>query len=594
MRRILPALLLTLASAQSLPAEQWLRVTSTNFELFTTAGEKKGREAILYFEQVRSLFSKLAKSGSGPATPVRIIAFNSEKEYKPYRFNESADAYYQGSRERDYIVMKNIAQENYPVAIHEYAHLIVRHSGLPLPAWLNEGLAEVYSTLKPYGKQVQYGSILPGRFRELQTGKWLDLETLLAVDHESPFYNEKEKAGVFYAESWALTHMLYLSDDYWRKFNEFLALVKADTSQGATFQKVYGKSMGEVKRDLEQYLRGTRFNAAIANVNLEKADESPDVRAVTRLESGLALADLLAVTRKREDAKAAYETLARENPRDSEIEIAWARLAWMNRDDDEMKRHFAKAIELGTTNGKVYFDYAMMLREGGAQEPEISALLRKAAELKPDLVEAHYMLGFYASNAGRFGEAVVHLQQVKKLEKGQAYPYFRTLAYAYYRLGRPEEAKKYAESAVKVATEPKDVNLAKELLAYVTRDPSKQEKAAPQSSDDRPRLARRDTESVGQTPPVLRAREQTIPVEGTLREADCLGNSLRLRIEVAGKRMAFLIQDPSAVVVKSSGANGGYEFTCGPQKPVKVSLEYLLSADPKLGTEGLVRSIEFR
>ena len=49
----------------------WRKITSTDFELFTTASEKKGREAILYFEQVHSLFNKLAKSGSGPATPVR-------------------------------------------------------------------------------------------------------------------------------------------------------------------------------------------------------------------------------------------------------------------------------------------------------------------------------------------------------------------------------------------------------------------------------------------------------------------------------------------------------------------------------------------
>src|SRR5258708_40299111 len=98
--------------------------------------------------------------------------------------------------------------------------------------------------------------------------------------------------------------MLYLSDDYWRKFNEFLALVKADASQSTTFQKVYGKSMGAVKKDLEQYLRGTRFNAAMANVKLGKADESPDVRPVAELESGLALPDLIRVTRERAAATA--------------------------------------------------------------------------------------------------------------------------------------------------------------------------------------------------------------------------------------------------------------------------------------------------
>ena len=54
----LAVLLLALGSTQPIfAAEQWLKIKSSNFELFTTAGEKKGREAILYFEQVRGLFS---------------------------------------------------------------------------------------------------------------------------------------------------------------------------------------------------------------------------------------------------------------------------------------------------------------------------------------------------------------------------------------------------------------------------------------------------------------------------------------------------------------------------------------------------------
>src|SRR5216117_2617936 len=89
-----------------------------------------------------------------------------------------------------------------------------------------------------------------------------------------------------------------------------------------------------------------------------------------------------------------------------------------------------------------------------------------------------------------------------------------------------------------------------------------------------------------------RARAQTFPIEGMLHQADCLGKSLRLRIEAGGKQMAFLIQDPMAAVVKSASESGSYEFTCGPQKPVKVLIEYLVS-DPKLGIDGLVRSIEF-
>ncbi len=470
------ALLLTLGSTQAgFPAEQWLKITSSNFELFTTAGEKKGREAILYFEQVRSLFTKLSKSSPVPTLPVRIVAFRSEKEYAPYRLNDSATAYYLSGQERDYIVMRSIDPELYPIAIHEYTHLIVKHAGLSLPAWLNEGLADVYSTLKLSGKRVIVGQIYPGRYHLLQTGNWLDIETLIAVDRRSPLYNEKEKAGMFYAESWALAHMLYLSDEYWKKFSQLVSLIKADGSQAAVFQRVYGKSLAQVQTDLGLYMRGRQFNAAFSDVTLEKSAEAPEIRPATPLEFGVALADLLAGTGKRDEAKAAYESLARANPQDPEIELAMAHLAWMNTDHEEMKRHFARAIELGTTNAKVFFDYAMMLQGQDGKDPEIGELLRKAVELKPDLMEAHYMLGFYASNVGRFAEAVDHLRQVKKLEHDQAFPYFRALAYAYYRLGEMEEARKNAERAVKFATEPKDVELAKEFVEYLAQEPSKRE-----------------------------------------------------------------------------------------------------------------------
>ncbi len=67
----------------------------------------------------------------------------------------------------------------------------------------------------------------------------------------------------------------------------------------------------------------------------------------------------------------------------------------------------------------------------------------------------------------RFSEAIVNLHQVKKLKKEQAaLSYFRALSFAYYKVGKPEEAKKFAESALKYSTDPGDVEQASKLLQY--------------------------------------------------------------------------------------------------------------------------------
>lgn len=79
---------------------------------------------------------------------VRVIGFRSASEYNAFRLRPTADAYYIGTESRDYIVMPALGTNEFPVAAHEYAHLVLRASGLRLPPWLNEGLAEYFSTVR--------------------------------------------------------------------------------------------------------------------------------------------------------------------------------------------------------------------------------------------------------------------------------------------------------------------------------------------------------------------------------------------------------------------------------------------------------------
>ena len=61
---------------------QWVKLETPHFELYTTAGEKKGREAILYFEQVRSFFLQTSPSKRAPEFPVNAV-FSIERSTDP-------------------------------------------------------------------------------------------------------------------------------------------------------------------------------------------------------------------------------------------------------------------------------------------------------------------------------------------------------------------------------------------------------------------------------------------------------------------------------------------------------------------------------
>ncbi|HUA17168.1 MAG TPA: tetratricopeptide repeat protein [Bryobacteraceae bacterium] len=608
MRRgsIISLLLLAICPLPGLAAEQWIKLETPHFELYTSAGEKNAREAILYFEQVRSFFLEAIPSKRVPEFPVRIVAFRSEKEFKPYRINEAAAAYYTRGRYRDYIVMEDISSEHYPTAIHEYTHLIVEHSGLKLPPWLNEGWADLYSSLQPRGNKAMVGALLPGRIQTLSTQKWLSLDVLAAVDHHSPLYNERDKAGMFYAESWLLTHMLYLSAGYREHFSQFLLAVADGKNIAEAFQSVYNKSLAEVTKDLNSYARGDRFFGVLFNVKLEKSVETPDVSQASEFESGLVLADLLGVIGKRDQAGSAFEEMAKENPDRPEIEVSLGYLAWQSGDTATARKHFARAFAAGSKDPQMCFHYAVLERQAGEPAKDVLPALRKAVELKPDYVEARLELGLELVNDQDYKDAVTELRQIKKINPEQARYYFPALAYADMQTGDAPDARKNAESAKKWAKTPEETERANSFLQYLDQ----QQAAALQAATPRPAPVASATPSPALSPdtgdhPLLVRRSDPDPpqqlpppdpqlarAEGMAQSLDCSGPSAKLRVLVDSKIKVFQITDPTSVTIKHSG-EAHHDFTCGAQKPFHVVIEYAPAPDSKAAIAGIIRSLEF-
>ena len=75
--------------------------------------------------------------------------------------------------------------------------------------WLNEGLAEYYSTyaLAANGKRADIGRPIP-RHVALLRERFLPITQLIGVERSSELYNEGDRQSIFYAEAWALTHYL--------------------------------------------------------------------------------------------------------------------------------------------------------------------------------------------------------------------------------------------------------------------------------------------------------------------------------------------------------------------------------------------------
>lgn len=445
-------------------ADQWLRLTTPHFEMYTTAGETKGREAILYFEQVRTFFQQASPAPQAPDVPVRIIAFRGEKQYQPYRINNFATAYYAGTQDREYIVMQDISSQHYPEAIHEYTHLVIRHSGLKLPLWLNEGWADLFSTLRPMGNQARIGDLQPGRIHTLTRQQWLPLSVLTSAGPQSPYYNAADQADIFYAQSWALVHMLYFDPRYRANFNRFVASLAIGESFPEACRTVFAVLPAQLEADLHTYFTGRHINAAMVNVKLSKSDEEPVAASLTDLDTRFVLADLLVFSRKTEQAKEALASLSAEDPARPESHESLGYLAWLNRDSNTAREHFANAIAAGTKDPRLCFHYAMM-----EHSDQRVAALQRAVRLQPEYTDAWLQLGLALLSRRDYEGSLLALDHVRNVKEDQASTLFSARAWAFGETGKLEEAHHNADEAKKWARTPNDTEQADTVHRYLAR-----------------------------------------------------------------------------------------------------------------------------
>src|SRR5271169_5289310 len=94
----------------------------------------------------------------------------------------------------------------------------------------------------------------------LRQNRPLPLATLLAVDHNSPYYHEENKGSIFYAESWALTHYLTIKDkqDNTDRLTNYVKLVGDNVDSVTAATRAFG-DLKILENSLNQYISQQKF-----------------------------------------------------------------------------------------------------------------------------------------------------------------------------------------------------------------------------------------------------------------------------------------------------------------------------------------------
>ena len=264
------AALVLVADTSTIAQNNWRRIDSPHFLAIGDVPASNLRDLVAKFEGFRETLSRLhGASLVGSAVPTVIVVFPSDYAMEPFlpKYNgkavEAAGLFIPG-RDVNYIAM---VDDNNPerlrIVFHEFTHLAGRNSARPLPTWLSEGFAEYYSTYEPLknGQEAIIGKLIDDHIIRLNQTVLMPIAELISIDHSSPLYNEGSRRSVFYAQSWALVHMILRAEP---SRNEQLSAYVDRVSRGdepvAAWREVFaGINMDQ---ELDRYIRQQSFRAA--------------------------------------------------------------------------------------------------------------------------------------------------------------------------------------------------------------------------------------------------------------------------------------------------------------------------------------------
>jgi tetratricopeptide (TPR) repeat protein len=322
------AIALTLCVSALAPATaeaKWTQIRSANFLFIGDAPESQIRRIAQKLEQFREVMLR-ALPGATAASPVPtvVMVFATDRSLQPVKplFRGNAvdvGGYFQGGEDVNYVsINAEFADFALLTIFHEYSHFLVSNSMGQLPAWVSEGLAEVYEMVQERdgGKKALVG-LAPGQHVGLLKGSTLiPIRDLMAVDHESSMYNEGSRRGVFYAQSWALVHYLSFGNaGRAKQFSQLLSSLRSGGTMQASFDQAFGADAGTLDRELFDYVRQFAFPAMQFDFGERVAATAvPRGQTLDDLEAEIYVADLQSRMGREAEARTRLAAVLKQKP----------------------------------------------------------------------------------------------------------------------------------------------------------------------------------------------------------------------------------------------------------------------------------------
>jgi tetratricopeptide (TPR) repeat protein len=404
--------ILTLCSICSFAGDpQWVEIRSPNFSVITDAGDKRGRDVALHFEQMRAVFGTLMiKANVNLAVPLQIIAFRRSKEIRQMApvFNGKPTemaGLFQGGDDRCFIMLDMSVDNPWYVVFHEYAHQLMNGNlSARTDPWFEEGFAEYFASIQVDNKEARVGKIPEDTYRVLQQMGMMRVADLFRVQQYSKTYNESEShRNVFYAESGLLVHYVYDNQLMLKVGEYFDATINRKRPVELAVQQAFGMTPEQFDKVLRNYLQSGRYKyypiPTPSGIVAANFTETP----VTFADARSVLADVDAHSLDHHDrALGEFQEVLQIDPNNAAA-LRGVGYAYLQRQDlDYARQYFQQAAARNSKDPRVHYYNALLINRSGEgqKSDEVKKELEIAISLDPKLADAYSLLGYAQAFSG--------------------------------------------------------------------------------------------------------------------------------------------------------------------------------------------------
>lgn len=279
----------------------WIRFQSDSFTMITNTSPQKASELVSQLELLEALLAApLPREQSSPDLPLRVFAFARTEHFAPYGpLHEGEPANVAGwfvrtIDGRHLAVDASAPAEESVLLRHEFVHAWLSAAFPRAPLWIQEGLAEYFGVVRREGDVVHVGEKIDAHVSRLSSTALLPLARLFELQPTEAAYHEPEPQSIFYAQSWALVHVLLARAQGRQEFHDLLHRLGEGERVERALEAAFGMGVDELEAVLADHVARAAFaGARIARDGLDVAGSTPEWTRLSTLEATVELGELI-------------------------------------------------------------------------------------------------------------------------------------------------------------------------------------------------------------------------------------------------------------------------------------------------------------